>query len=62
MLIDEVLEVGQMIKWANRIAVIEGYAGSGDDVVILAGLPFGESGTTNLLHVSRIAGGSAGRG
>ena len=55
-LIDEVLEVGQMIKWANRIAVIEGYAGSGDDVVIVAGLPFGEPGVTNLLHVSRIAG------
>lgn len=60
-LIDEVLEVGQMIKWANRIAVIEGYAGSGDDVVIVAGLPFGEPGATNLLHVSRIAGASARR-
>ncbi len=55
-LIDEVLEVGQMIKWANRIAVIEGYAGSGDDIVVVAGLPFGEAGVTNLLHVSRIAG------
>ncbi len=61
-LVDEVLEVGQMIKWANRIAVIEGYAGSGDDVVILAGLPFGESGMTNLLHVSRIAGAPPARG
>ncbi len=60
-LIDEVLEVGQMIKWANRIAVIEGYAGSGDDIVIVAGLPFGEPGVTNLLHVSRIAGAAARR-
>jgi pyruvate kinase len=60
-LIDEVLEVGQMIKWANRIAVIEGFAGSGDDIVIVAGLPFGEPGATNLLHVSRIAGASSRR-
>ncbi|MEO8122540.1 MAG: pyruvate kinase [Burkholderiales bacterium] len=54
-LVDELHEVAQMIRWANRIAVREGYAGAGDDVVIVAGLPFGESGATNLLHVSRIA-------
>ncbi|MEO5770567.1 MAG: pyruvate kinase, partial [Burkholderiaceae bacterium] len=55
-LVDQVHDMSQMIKWANRIAVIEGFAGSGDDVVIVAGLPFGESGTTNLLHVSRMPG------
>ena len=58
-LIDVVHDMGQMVKWANRIAVIEGFAGSGEDVVIVAGLPFGESGTTNLLHVSRIPGPAA---
>ena len=55
-LIDEVHDMAQIVRWASRIAVIEGFAGSGDDVVIVAGLPFGETGTTNLLHVSRIAG------
>jgi pyruvate kinase len=45
-----------MIRCANRIAVIERFARAGSDVVIVAGLPFGEAGTTNLLHVSRIAG------
>jgi pyruvate kinase len=55
-LIDQIHDVGEMIKWANRTAVIEGFAGAGADVVIVAGLPFGERGTTNLLHVSRIAG------
>jgi len=58
-LIDQIHDVGEMIKWANRTAVIEGFAGAGADVVIVAGLPFGERGTTNLLHVSRIAGASA---
>ncbi|MDQ2779801.1 MAG: pyruvate kinase, partial [Pseudomonadota bacterium] len=57
--VDQVDDVARMVRWANRIAVIEGFAGAGDDVVIVAGLPFGESGTTNLLHVSRISGGSA---
>ena len=52
--IDQLHDVAGMIKWASRIAVIEGFAGRGDDVVIVAGLPFGETGTTNLLHVSRI--------
>ena len=55
-LVDRIHDVGEMVKWANRTAVIEGFAGAGSDVVIVAGLPFGEPGTTNLLHVSRIAG------
>ena len=58
-LVDQIHDVGEMIKWANRTAVIEGFAGAGADVVIVAGLPFGEPGTTNLLHVSRIAGTAA---
>ncbi|MEO9102567.1 MAG: pyruvate kinase [Burkholderiaceae bacterium] len=52
--IDQLHDVANMIKWANRIAVIEGFAGLGDDVVIVAGLPFGEPGMSNLLYVSRI--------
>ncbi len=55
-LVDQVHDMNQMITWAHRIPVIEGFVGSGDNVVILAGLPFGESGTTNLLHVSRVPG------
>jgi len=55
-LVDRLHDVGEMVKWANRTAVIEGYAGAGADVVIVAGLPFGEPGATNLLHVSRIGG------
>ena len=53
-LVDHVHDVGEIVRWANRVAVIEGYAGAGDDVVIVAGIPFGEPGMTNLLHVSSI--------
>ena len=59
-LVDQIHDVGEMIRCANRTAVIEGFAGAGADVVIIAGLPFGEPGTTNLMHVSRIAGGRSG--
>ena len=55
-LVDQIHDMGEMVRWANRTAVIEGFAGAGDDVAIVAGMPFGEPGTTNLLHVSRIAG------
>lgn len=59
-LVDQIHDVSEMIRWANRTAVIEGFAGAGDCVVVVAGLPFGEPGTTNLLHISHIAGSRAG--
>ena len=60
-LVDQIHDVSEMIRCANRTAVIEGFAGAGADVVIIAGLPFGEPGTTNLMHVARIAGGNRSR-
>ena len=54
-LLDDVHDVGEMIERASRTALTEGFAKPGDDVVVVAGLPFGHSGTTNLLHVARIA-------
>ncbi len=54
-LLADVHDVGEMIERASRTAVSEGFAKPGDDVVVVAGLPFGRSGTTNLLHVARIA-------
>ena len=43
-----------VIDTAKRIAVAENFAKSGESVVIAAGMPFGISGTTNLLHVATI--------
>lgn len=46
--------VGDMVNQATQVATRETFAEPGDNVVIIAGLPFGHSGTTNLLHVARI--------
>jgi len=53
-LVDDVHDVGEMIECACRTAHAEGFAQPGQKVVVVAGLPFGKSGTTNLLHVARI--------
>ena len=52
--VDDVRDVGEMIGCACRTARAEGFAQPGDHVVVVAGLPFGVSGTTNLLHVAGI--------
>jgi pyruvate kinase len=54
-LVDDVHDVAEMIDCACRSARDEGFAKPGDDVVVVAGLPFGQSGTTNLLHVARLS-------
>ncbi len=51
---NEEADVLQVIHAAKEIAVSEEFATEGQAVVITAGLPFGTSGTTNLIHVSRI--------
>ncbi len=39
---------------AVRAARLEGFAKKGDEIVVVAGVPFGEPGTTNALRVARI--------
>ena len=51
--------VQQMVDDACRAALREGFADVGDQVVIVAGLPFGRAGTTNMIRVARIADPSA---
>ena len=46
--------VRQMVDDACGAALKEGFADVGDQVVIVAGLPFGLSGTTNMIRVVRI--------
>ncbi|HKT99054.1 MAG TPA: pyruvate kinase [Paraburkholderia sp.] len=52
----EASNVDEMIGLACRAAVSEGFGREGDLVAIAAGLPFGESGTTNLLQIAKISG------
>jgi pyruvate kinase len=45
-----------MVEKACRIAVKEGIAKSGDQLVITAGVPFGTPGRTNLLRIAWVDG------
>ncbi len=53
---EEVHDVAEMVEHAANAALSNGFARPGDVVVVIAGLPFGTSGSTNLLHVARIPG------
>jgi pyruvate kinase len=33
---------------------LEGFAKKGDEIVVVAGVPFGQPGTTNALRVARL--------
>ncbi|CAA9518483.1 MAG: Pyruvate kinase [uncultured Sphingomonadaceae bacterium] len=46
----------EMVAKAKRMALRHGVAGAGDRVIVMAGVPFGTPGSTNVLHVVRIAG------
>jgi pyruvate kinase len=43
-----------MSELACRTALKEGFGASGQTIVISAGMPFGTSGTTNLLRIAQI--------
>ena len=46
----------EMVAKAKRMAVRQGIARAGDQVIVLAGVPFRTPGSTNVLHVVRIMG------
>lgn len=46
----------EMIDKAKRMALRTGIAGGGDRIVMVAGVPFGTPGSTNVLHVARLTG------
>lgn len=50
----KVASVGDMITQATHVALQKEYASPGENVLIIAGIPFGHSGSTNLLHVARV--------
>ncbi|MES3014693.1 MAG: pyruvate kinase, partial [Pseudomonadota bacterium] len=52
---DEVSDVAGMSELACRTAEAEGLGRRGQTVVVAAGMPFGTSGTTNLLRIAQIA-------
>jgi pyruvate kinase len=46
----------EMVDKAKRMALRAGVAGAGDRIIIMAGVPFGTPGSTNVLHVVRLTG------
>ena len=52
---DDVHDVGEMLQRAGQAAQAEGFAAAGDDIAVVAGLPFGRAGSTSFLHVHRVA-------
>jgi pyruvate kinase len=51
---EQIHDVEEMVNNACQIALSEGLGEVGDPVVIVAGMPFGVSGTTNMLRIARI--------
>ena len=52
--IDDVADVDQMTERACSVARREGFAEAGQIVVIIAGMPFGTPGTTNLMRIASV--------
>ncbi len=44
----------ETVARATRAARLEGFAGPGEEVVVAAGIPFNQRGTTNALRVVRV--------
>ncbi|HUC19796.1 MAG TPA: pyruvate kinase [Acetobacteraceae bacterium] len=50
----DVVSLTETVRRASRISVEEGFAAAGEEIVVVAGIPFGQSGTTNTLRVARV--------
>lgn len=46
----------EMVAKSKRMALRHDIVRSGDKIIILAGVPFGTPGSTNMLHVQRLTG------
>jgi pyruvate kinase len=54
--IKEIGSFEEMIAKGKRMALRHGFGGAGSKLVVMAGVPFGVSGATNLLHVVTLTG------
>jgi pyruvate kinase len=46
----------EMVATGKRMALRHGVAGAGQRIVIIAGVPFGTPGSTNVIHIVRLIG------
>ena len=54
LVVDEIADEASMTKLACDAALSGGFGKAGDNIVIIAGIPFGVSGTTNLLRTATL--------
>ncbi len=52
--VEDVDSVPNMVATARRVALERGFALAGEATVIAAGIPFGEAGATNLVHIAQV--------
>jgi pyruvate kinase len=52
----DVASFEEMVEKGKRMALRHKMAAGGDRLVLMAGVPFGVSGSTNVLHVVRLIG------
>jgi pyruvate kinase len=52
--VPEIHDTDEMVGLATREALESGLAQKGDRIVVVAGVPFGQHGTTNMLRVERL--------
>ena len=52
----DVASFEEMVAKSKRVALRQGLAKAGDRIIILAGVPFGTPGSTNMMHVVRLKG------
>ena len=52
----DVANFEEMVAKSKRMALRQGLAKSGEKIIIMAGVPFGTPGSTNMLHVQRLTG------
>ena len=52
----DVKDFEEMVAKSKRMALRHGIAKAGDRLVLMAGVPFGTPGSTNVLHVVRLTG------
>jgi pyruvate kinase len=52
----DVASFEEMVEKGKRMALRHKIAKGGDRIVLMAGIPFGTAGSTNVLHVVRLSG------
>ncbi|GBQ16774.1 pyruvate kinase [Acidiphilium acidophilum DSM 700] len=51
---DEVFSMSEAVNLSAKLARQEGFVQAGEEIVVVAGVPFGQSGSTNALRVAKV--------